>query len=202
MNEKIEKINANDFKFDFKIEGKLNKDITSSEIIIKQEFELYETDNKADCIFTIKSNKMANLNCSFNVENNKTTKKFSFKTSQIKVNSNEIYLLKLGDVQLINSEEEKEVETEKEEEKEEKGEKEVEKESGERAQNEQKEKKSNKIIIIMVIIICVVIAIIGIGFGVFHILRRYNAKKFGQNNNQKEIHKMEVIGDFSDKRFK
>ena len=199
MNEKIEKINAIDFKFDFKIEGKLNKDITSSEIITKEEFELYETDNMADCIFTIKSDKMANLNCSLNVENNKDIKTFSFKTSQIKVNSKEIYLLKLGDIQLINSQEEKEKEGENEKE-EEKGEKEIEK--GDKAQNEQKEKKSNKIIIIAVIIICVVIGIIGIGFGTFHILRRYNAKKFSQNNNQKEIPKMEVIGDFSDKRFK
>ena len=48
MNEKITNISANDFKFKFVIEGKLNKDITSEEIT--EQFELSEVDTKADCI--------------------------------------------------------------------------------------------------------------------------------------------------------
>ena len=36
MNEKIENIQADDFKFNFKIDGKLSKDITQKEITIKK----------------------------------------------------------------------------------------------------------------------------------------------------------------------
>ena len=105
MNEKIENIKANNYKFNFKIEGKLNKEITQKEIIIKNEFELNEINNKADCVFRIGSNKNADLSCNLNVEEHKDIKTFSFKTSKITADSNEIYLTKLNNIVLINSEE-------------------------------------------------------------------------------------------------
>ena len=104
MNEKIKNIKAKKYKFNFKIEGKLNKDITQKEITIKREFELSEIDNKADCTFTIGLNKTADLSCNLNVEKHKDIKTFSFKTSQINTDNNEIYLSKFNDIVLINSE--------------------------------------------------------------------------------------------------
>ena len=97
-------IKAKKYKFNFKIEGKLNKDITQKEITIKREFELSEIDNKADCTFTIGLNKTADLSCNLNVEKHKDIKTFSFKTSQINTDNNEIYLSKFNDIVLINSE--------------------------------------------------------------------------------------------------
>ena len=105
MNEKIENIKANNYKFNFKIEGKLNKEITQKEIIIKNEFELNEINSKADCVFRIRSNKNADLSCNLNVEEHKDIKTFSFKTSKITTDSKEIYLTKLNNIVLINSEE-------------------------------------------------------------------------------------------------
>ena len=105
MNDKIENIKANDYKFNFKFEGKLNKEITQKEITIKNEFELNEINNKADCSFRIRSGKNADFSCNLNVENHKDIKTFSFKTSQINTDSNEIYLTKLNEILLINSEE-------------------------------------------------------------------------------------------------
>ena len=105
MNDKIENIKANDYKFNFKIEGKLNKEITQKEITIKKEFELNEINNKADCTFRIEPNKNADLSCNLKVENYKDIKTFSFKTSQIVTDSNEIYFSKLNDIILMNSEE-------------------------------------------------------------------------------------------------
>ena len=106
MDEKIENISAKDFKFNFTIGGKLNKDITQKEYIIKKEFEIAEVDNKADCIFTIGLNRSSNLSCDLNVENYKNIKTFSFKTAQVNSNDNEIYLSKFNDITLINSKEE------------------------------------------------------------------------------------------------
>jgi len=105
MNERIENIQADDFEFNFKIDGKLSKDITQNEITIKKEFELSEVDTKANCVFRIGLNKIADLSCDLNVENHKDIKTFSFKTSQINTDDNEIYLSKFNDIVLINSEE-------------------------------------------------------------------------------------------------
>ena len=104
MNEKIKNIRANDFKFNFKIEGKLNKDIAPEEIT--EEFELTDIDTKANCIFSIGSNKAASLSCDLNAEKHKNIESFSFKTSEIKTNKNEIYLAKFNDIVLLNSKEE------------------------------------------------------------------------------------------------
>ena len=107
MNQNIKNITANNYKFDFKIEGKLNKELVKEQLQIKKEFELVEVDNKAECIFTMQLNKNASLSCNLNVENHKDIKTFSFKTSQITTDNHEIYLAKFNDIILINSEEKK-----------------------------------------------------------------------------------------------
>ena len=106
MKEKIDSIKATDFKFNFKIEGTLNKDIISETITLKREFDLAEVDTKANCEFTIRTDLTADLSCNFDVNNHKDIKTFSFKTAQVNTEDNEIYLSKLNDIVLINSEEE------------------------------------------------------------------------------------------------
>ena len=105
MNDKIDSIKANKFKFNFKIDGKLNKEITQTEITLEREFELAEVDTKANCVFRIGLNKTADLSCDLNVKDHKDIKTFSFKTAQINTDTNEIYLSKFNDIVLINSEE-------------------------------------------------------------------------------------------------
>ena len=106
MTDEIDSIKANKFKFNFQINGKLNKEITQEEIIINREFELAEVDTRANCNFRIGLNKIADLSCDLNVQDHKDIKTFSFKTAQINTDTNEIYLSKFSDIVLINSEEE------------------------------------------------------------------------------------------------
>ena len=147
MNEKITNISANDFKFKFVIEGKLNKDITSEEIT--EQFELSEVDTKADCIFTIKSNKAASLSCDLNVEKHKNIETFSFKTAEIKTqNKNEIYLAKFNDIVLLNSKE-----------------------------KEDDDDNNNKTLIIIVSVVCGVIGAAGIAVGIYFLIRYLKSKK-------------------------
>ena len=167
MNEKINNFTADNFKFNFKIEGKLNKKIPTQteKIIINEKFNLSEIDNKADCKFELDIDQTGVLNCELNVENHKNIKTFSFKTSQIiDENKNEIYLSKFNDITLINNE-----------------------------QKEDKEDKDNKTKII-IIVVCVVGGTIIIGAIVFFFIYRHlKAKKnldinneIRQNNNKDE----------------
>ena len=105
MRDKIENITANDYKFKFTIYGSLNKDLNQTGIIIEKQFDLFEIDNKAECLFMIKINKTAELNCNLNVEKYKNIKTFSFKTSEIKTGDYDIYFAKLNDIILINNNE-------------------------------------------------------------------------------------------------
>ena len=153
MKEKKENITANDFKFNFKIEGKLNKDIIQKNLTIDKEFELSEVDTKANCTFTIKPNQNANLSCDLNAENHKNVKNFSFKTSQIDIENHSIYLSKLNDILLINSE------------------------NKEDDNNKETNDRSLKVIIILVIV-CGVVAPALIGFILFFLVRKIiNANK-------------------------
>ena len=105
MNEKVENIQAKDFKFNFKIEGKLSEEITKEERAINIDFDLFEVDAKVNCIFTIKVNKLADLSCELNVEKYKGVETFSFKTKQIDAGEKEVYLENFSDIKLTNSKE-------------------------------------------------------------------------------------------------
>lgn len=107
MKEKIESIQAKDYKFDFKIEGSLNKPITSEKIKLERQFDLAEISTKVKCVFNVEVDSKADLSCNFDVSNYKDIKTFSFKTSQINTEDNEIYLAKLNDIVLMNTEEKK-----------------------------------------------------------------------------------------------
>ena len=107
MDNNNETIRANDFKFNFVIKGKLNKDLGKG-FYIHTKFNLSEIDNKANCLFEVGENKTANLSCDLNVENHKDIRTFSFKTSQIQTTEgDEINFVKLNDLILINSVEKK-----------------------------------------------------------------------------------------------
>ena len=159
MNDKIKSINANDFKFKFKIDGKLDKDIaTSEEITLNRNFELAEVDAKASCTFTIGQKKVASLSCNLSVENYKKVNQFSFKASEIMTddNQNEIYLSKFNDITLINSKEEK-----------------------------VDDDNDNKTVIIAVSTVCSVLVAVGIGIGIFFLIKKLRMNKVNNNNEDK-----------------
>ena len=102
MDKEINNIIANDFKFNFQIDGQLSKDIMP--ITIEREFELAEVDTKAKCKFIIGLNKTASLICDLDVNNHKDIGTLSFKTAEILTDDqkNDIYLAKFNDIELIN----------------------------------------------------------------------------------------------------
>ena len=104
MKDNILNISANDFKFNFNIEGTLNKEIILTKPI-ETDFQLSEIEKNATCKFTIGENKAADLSCNLDVKEYKNIETFSFKTSQIITEDNEIYLSKFNDIILINSKE-------------------------------------------------------------------------------------------------
>ena len=168
MNENITNITANDFIFNFTIEGKLSKNITNTELNIEKEFELSEIETKANCTFNISLNQTADLSCDLNVENYKNITTFSFKTSQINTDDKEIYFAKLNDIVLINSEEK--VEEEKIEE-------------------EKEDDDDNKKVIIIVSVICGVVGAGLIGVGIFFLVKKLKSNKsqIVEVENNKEI---------------
>ena len=168
MNENITNITANDFKFNFTIEGKLSKNITNTELNIEKEFELSEIETKANCTFNISLNQTADLSCDLNVENYKNITTFSFKTSQINTDDKEIYFAKLNDIVLINSEEKVEEEV-----------KEV----------KEDDDDDNKKVIIIVSVICGVVGAALIGVGIFFLVKKLKSNKsqIVEVENNKEI---------------
>ena len=155
MDENIKNISANDFKFKFKIDGKLDQDITSRNLEL--EFDLAEVDTKANCIFNIGQNKISSLSCELNAESHKNIKSFSFKTSEITTDGKEIYLSKINDIALINSEEVKE---------------------------EEDDDDDDKTVVIVVSVVCAVVAAVGIGIGIFFLIKKLRVSKVNNNENK------------------
>ena len=155
MDENIKNISANDFKFKFKIDGKLYQDITSRDLEL--EFDLAEVDTKAKCIFNIGQNKISSLSCELNAESHKNIKSFSFKTSEITTDGKEIYLSKINDIALINSEEVKE---------------------------EEDDDDDDKTVVIVVSVVCAVVAAVGIGIGIFFLIKKLRVSKVNNNENK------------------
>ena len=160
MDENIKNISANDFKFKFKIDGKLDQDITSRDLEL--EFDLAEVDTKANCIFNIGQNKISSLNCELNAESHKNIKSFSFKTSEITTDGKEIYLSKINDIALINSEEVKEEEEEEDDD----------------------DDDDDKTVVIVVSVVCAVVAAVGIGIGIFFLIKKLRVSKVNNNENK------------------
>ena len=178
MNKKIENIEANDFKFNFTIEGKLNKNINEKEILLQKDFELAEVDSKANCIFVTLKNKSANLSCYLNAEKYKNISKFSFKASQIYIDDKEIYLPKFNDINLINNEEfevnEKDNNKDNDNKKEEDDEKEKEKDTTTNNKNEEGN-NNKKVIIISVSIVSIFVVAIVIGVAIYFLRKNHKS---------------------------
>ena len=111
----IQNIKSKNYIFDFKIEGKINKEISRK--AINTELELNEIEENAICTFNIEENKKANLYCNMDVNKYKEQNLFTFKTYEINTDDNDFYLAKIDEILLINDEEPKEDAKEEEEEK-------------------------------------------------------------------------------------
>ena len=95
---------SNNYKYDFTINGKLNKEL--SPISFETKLDLAEVkDKKADCKFNIKNDKNADLNCKVNLEEYKGKfDTFSFKVTEIGPDENPIYLAKINEILLTHQE--------------------------------------------------------------------------------------------------
>ena len=175
MDTKIKNITADNYNFKFQINGQLNKDIATTEpISLKRELELAEVDNntKANCVFNLRLNKVANLSCNLNVENHKDIKTFSFKTSTIYTDNknNEIYLASFNDITLINSE-----------------------------KKESKDDNNNdKTIILIIIIASSVVGAALIALIIYCLIKRHKAvesdNKTNKKNNEKTVQLIDING--------
>ena len=94
--DEIQNIIAKNYIFDFKINGKINKNMSSR--IIEKEWELNEIEDKANCKFEIEENKKSNLNWKIDVKEYKDQEIFTFKTAEIKTDKNDFYLAKIEEV--------------------------------------------------------------------------------------------------------
>ena len=95
----IQNITSKNYLFDFKIEGKINKEISTKSI--DSELELNEIEERATCKFIIEEDKKANLKCNINIKNHKDQKTFTFKTLEINTEENDIYLARIDEILLI-----------------------------------------------------------------------------------------------------
>ena len=171
MNEVKDQVSS-DLKFDFNIDGKINKELNPMSVNAK--LKLSEIEEEADCNFNIEQNKTANLSCKINLEKYQNKAFFSFKTSEINIKDNDIYLSKINEILLINKKEK-----EKEEEKEE-------------------IKKKNYTVIIVVCVVCGLILIGAISFLIYSIKKKKKSIN-NPNNSEKEgisniiIHNQKIV---------
>ena len=101
----IQNITAKNYIFDFKIDGKINKEVPKKSI--DTELEINEIEDKATCTFNIEEDKItANLECKIDIKKYKEQEIFTFKTAEIKTDENDFYLAKIDEVLLINDGEE------------------------------------------------------------------------------------------------
>ena len=98
--DEIQNQKAINYLFDFEIAGLLNKQIDNGKQNI--ELDLNEIEEKVKCDFTVENDLQAKLNCLLDINKYKNINSFSFKTSEIKTEANEIYVPKLDEVLLLN----------------------------------------------------------------------------------------------------
>ena len=140
------------YTFNFSIYGKINKELEQDSV--KTELQFIGIKNKtASCVFNIRGNKNADLQCNINLEDHKEYGVFKFKTLEFKYKETLIFLNRIKEINLLVNEKEK---------------------------NEQEEEtdhvKKNKIRLIIIIII-IVAAIILILFLIFIIFMRKSLLK-------------------------
>ena len=103
----IKNIISEDYHFDIKLYGKLNKELSESSLDIKLNISQIN-DKSFDCVFNIKKDKNADIKCDLNLENYKDiSQQFSFKVTEVKSeDNNPIYLSRINEVKLIHEEKE------------------------------------------------------------------------------------------------
>ena len=106
---------AINYKFDFTIEGQLTKQINIGNS--EQELELNEIEDKVNCNFIVENEMKAKLKCGLDINKYQTLNTFSFKTSEIKTDNNDIFIPKLDEVLLTNDIKEEEEEKDNDEDK-------------------------------------------------------------------------------------
>jgi hypothetical protein len=196
--DKIENQTSENYIFDFKIDGKLDKEMKP--IVFGTQLDLNEIEDKINCNFEVEKYNNANLNCSLNIEKYKDIDIFSFKTLNISNNEREIYLSRIDEIKLINGDKkegspsggkEEEEEEKKEEEKEKEKEKEEDENKGKNNDLEKllKQKKDNdkrrKKAIKITITVCIIGGVLILGVVLYLI---YNSHIKFLAKNQKDIH--------------
>ena len=99
MNE-IQNQKAVNYLFDFEIKGLLNKQINSGKQSVY--LDLNEIEEKVKCDLTFETDLKAKLNCLLDINKHQNMSSFSFKSSEIKTEDNEIYIPKLDEILLLN----------------------------------------------------------------------------------------------------
>ena len=98
----IKNQSTNNYIFDFKINGTINKNFSSDSII--GQLEMKESQNlRANCTFNIEEEQKANLNCKLNVENYKDGNIFTFRTNEISNENGTINIVDLDKIFLITN---------------------------------------------------------------------------------------------------
>ena len=91
----------NDYKFEFAISGKINRELEPD--TIRTKFKFADLENKdADCEFIIKENQKAYLKCYVDLENYKDKETFKFKTIEFKYKESSIFLNRFNEISLVN----------------------------------------------------------------------------------------------------
>ena len=154
--DEIKSPKAINYLFDFELEGILNKKINNGEKNI--ELELNEIEDKVNCKFTVEDDTQANLNCKLDINKYKDINLFSFNTSEITTENNDIFLPKLDEILLLNEIEEED------------------------------KNNNNKWIIIGCVIEGVILIgiVVGIAIYLFKRVKKTNINNHTENNNIKE----------------
>ena len=181
----MENQTSENFTFDFRIDGKLDKDMEP--IKFDTLLDLNEIEDKINCNFEVEKYNNASLDCILNIEKYKDYDIFSFKTLNIFHNEREIYLSRIDEIKLINGDKTKQNSSEGKEEEEK--EEEEEEEDVKKGKNNDLEKiiklkkdkeKSRKKAIKITIAVCIIGGILILGV-VFYLLYNSYIKFFPKN---------------------
>ena len=103
---KLKNYTSDNYTFDISIDGKLTNELEPKSFNIG--IPVTHMSDKADCVFNIKQNQTADLNCKLNIEQYKQYSTFSFKVIDIDDDGSPIYLSRINEIYLLNKAKEEE----------------------------------------------------------------------------------------------
>ena len=103
---KLKNYTSDNYTFDISIDGKLTNELEPKTFNIG--IPVTHMSDKADCVFNIKQNQTADLNCKLNIEQYKQYSQFSFKVIDIDDDGSPIYLSRINEIYLLNKAKEEE----------------------------------------------------------------------------------------------